>query len=179
MKSPGEMLQQAREEQGLSVDDVATMTRIPKAMLGHLENDRFEEYNADVFARGHLRNYARELGLDSDRVLQAYERQTGRRPKTLDGRSEKEAEVNGGKTSARPSAVLRPSGVALMGRLRASHVVAIVLALVGIFMLWAYFSSTRATAQDPAGFDQEESSEWELEQDVEETRWLLEQGSDD
>ncbi len=180
MKSPGKMLREAREERGLSVDDVATMTRIPKAMLGHLEHDRFEEYKADVFARGHLRNYARELRVDADQVLQAYEKYTGRQPKTLESSAGSSQASKENKKKRSVNAVVSSDGAALLSQLRATHVVAVVLTLVGIFMLWAYFSSNRATAQDPANFDQQESSsDWELEQDVEETRWLLEQSSGD
>ena len=75
--SVGQMLQQGRVARGLSLAEVATVTRIPRNMLTHLERDRFEEYHASVFLRGHLTNYARELQLDVNAVLATYDRQEG------------------------------------------------------------------------------------------------------
>ncbi len=186
MKSPGMLLTEAREERGLTLDDVAAMTRIPKGMLEHLENDRFEEYVAEVFARGHLRNYARELRLDPDKVLQSYERHTGRR--RIDPLAD--AEQGGGRKPSTTTPVMRSSvsgdsSVAAsqdtggfkkqLGGLRGSHLVAAILVIVGLFMMFGYLSNNRATAQDPADYQEVEESNWELEQDVEQTRWLLEQ----
>jgi cytoskeleton protein RodZ len=37
-----------------------------------MEENRFEDLGAPVFARGHLRKYARLLEVDSDRLMQAY-----------------------------------------------------------------------------------------------------------
>ncbi|MEN8160200.1 MAG: helix-turn-helix domain-containing protein, partial [Myxococcota bacterium] len=53
----GELLQQARESRGLSVEETSARTRISLKMLGHLENDRFGEFAADAYAKGFLRNY--------------------------------------------------------------------------------------------------------------------------
>lgn len=181
MKSPGKLLTEAREERGLTLDDVAAMTRIPKGMLEHLEHDRFEEYVAEVFARGHLRNYARELRLDPDKVLQSYERHTGRR------RIDPLADAQQGPGRGQAKSIGADSSIAQtaesgsfkkqLGGIRGSHLVAAVLVVVGLFMMFGYLSNNRATAQDPADYQEEEASNWELEQDVEETRWLLEQGA--
>ena len=191
MKSPGTLLREAREERGLTLDDVAAMTRIPKVMVGHLEDDRFDEYVADVFARGHLRNYARELGLDDEEILQAYERQTGRRrtktpegspiddkwnpgssPTTGSGASAVMSAAKG--TGAHPG-VEAGAVTSYLGSIRRTHLVGIVLVLAGLFLMFGYLSNNRATAQDPAEFEEADEADWELEQDVQETRWLLEQ----
>ena len=192
MKSPGMMLREAREERGLTLSDVAAMTRIPKTMLAHLEADRFEEYVAEVFVRGHLRNYARELRLDSEMVMQAYERHTGRRRHDplleTKSRSASVAPVRGlqpatvaGPNSAAPktsgkrkSQSVRATGWSL-GLLRPSHFVAALLVLLGIIVMFSFLSSNRATAQDPTTFPEVDASAWELEQEIQETRWLLEQ----
>ena len=183
MKSPGSMLREAREERGLALDDVAAMTRIPRGMLEHLEEDRFEEYVAEVFVRGHLRNYAQELRLDVDEVLQCYERHTGRHGRdplmTPVGMGSEEAARFGvsikDDTVATSESALDSMGIGgHFGSFRRSHLVAVVLILAGVFILFGYLSNNRATAQDPAEYHEAEDSNWELEQNVEQTRWLLE-----
>ncbi len=188
MKSPGTLLREGREARELSLDDVATMTRIPRTMLEHLEKDRFEEYVAEVFLRGHIRNYAREIHLDVEQVLQAYERHTGRarvnplaeverqgrRVQAPAGRA-KAATLNRSRIGSNSEATsARISGY--FGGLRRSHLVAILLVVVGLFMMFSYLTNNRATAQDPVDFPEADESAWE--QDVEETRWLLEQTDD-
>ena len=42
-------------------------------MIVALEDNQFEELGAPVFARGHLRKYARLLNLDPREVLRAYD----------------------------------------------------------------------------------------------------------
>lgn len=76
-KTAGQLLREARERLGLSTGEVATITRIPRVMLEHLERDQFQEYCAPVFVKGHLSNFARAVRIDSERVLIAYERQLG------------------------------------------------------------------------------------------------------
>ena len=74
----GQRLRLRRDELGLTIRDVAAITKIQASHLGYLEEDRFEEFPGEVFARGFLKNYARELRLDEAAMLEAYERQTGR-----------------------------------------------------------------------------------------------------
>ena len=193
MKSPGTMLKEAREEAGLSLADVAAMTRIPKTMLSHLEHDRFDEYVAEVFVRGHLRNYARELRLDSEAVLQAYERHTGRRRRDPMAEVRKSGRLLAVKAlpvarEERPSPELMSSSMSTaairrktgsLSAIRPSHLVGAVLILCGLFVMLSFLSSNRATAQDPTSFPTVDQSTWELEQDVQETRWLLEQSTRD
>lgn len=200
MKSAGKLLREAREERGLTLDDVAAMTRVPKVMLEHLEQDRHEEYVADVFARGHLRSYAREMQLDPDRVIEAYERQTGRRRSDPLQKAKQEGRIAPEGSSAKkvPSATSGsspsvdeneggwPGGGAKAAKwggfgtqIRRTHLVAVVLVLVGLFLMLGYLSNTRATAQDPVEYQEAEEAEWELDDDVQETRWLLEQNADE
>ncbi|MCB9507628.1 MAG: helix-turn-helix domain-containing protein [Myxococcales bacterium] len=73
----GQRLRQRREELGLTLRDVASITKIQASHLAYLEEDRFSEFPAEVFARGFFRNYVRELRLDDGELLAAYEAQTG------------------------------------------------------------------------------------------------------
>ena len=65
-------LRQGRAQRGLSVEDVARITKIQPRILERLEAGRFEGLPADVFVRGFVRNFARAVGLDEDEALKRY-----------------------------------------------------------------------------------------------------------
>lgn len=73
MAQIGEKLREAREEKGLSLEEVEDALKIRKAHLANLEEDAFDALPGGVQARGFLRNYARYLGLDVRELLEAYE----------------------------------------------------------------------------------------------------------
>lgn len=76
-QTPGTVLRQARSEGGISLKELAAITRISPQMISCLEKDLFDEIPGDVFARGFLRSCARELHLDSDELIELYEHHTG------------------------------------------------------------------------------------------------------
>lgn len=171
-KTPGQMLTEAREALGLTLTEAAAMTRISPTMLSHLEAERYDEYTADVFVRGHLRSYARELDLDEDRVVRVFDRQTGRSASADNGESASQA---GGESKAGKQIARFGSQVAgLKRKIRASHVVAVGLALVFLFVVVHLVGGTRATAKDPDRFESNTDEHWEVEEAAEETRWALE-----
>jgi cytoskeleton protein RodZ len=73
METPGNKLRDAREARSLSLDDVAHVTRIPRASLSALEEGRFDRLPAPVFVRGFIRSYARAVGLDPATVVRLYD----------------------------------------------------------------------------------------------------------
>lgn len=71
LSGAGAELREAREQRGLSIEEIAEATRIPPRYLRALEEDApVERFPAPVYARFFLREYARFLGLD-DRPLVA------------------------------------------------------------------------------------------------------------
>jgi cytoskeletal protein RodZ len=70
--SIGEFLRARRLEQGLSLEELATSTRIRLSHLQALEEGRFEELPGEAYRRGFLRTYAGALGLDPQEVLERY-----------------------------------------------------------------------------------------------------------
>ncbi|MBM4121732.1 MAG: helix-turn-helix domain-containing protein, partial [Nitrospira sp.] len=60
----GEFFRQVRETKGLTVDEVASKTRIHPDFLKALEEGNFAKLPDQVFAKGFVRSYARSLGLD-------------------------------------------------------------------------------------------------------------------
>ncbi len=76
-KTPGELVQTAREERGLSLDDLSAQTRIPLHSLASLEQDDFEALAGPLYIRSFLKSLAVELGLDVDLLLERYEHLAG------------------------------------------------------------------------------------------------------
>lgn len=67
---PGEQLRQARETQGLAIAQVAAELHLDEVQIEALENEKFEVIGAPVFVRGHLKNYALLLKIDSEKLLE-------------------------------------------------------------------------------------------------------------
>jgi cytoskeletal protein RodZ len=78
-RTPGAYIHHQRKRKGMSLDQLAAVTKIPRAQLELLEADRYEELPGMVFAKGFLRCCARSLDLDPDVVLGLlYERERDR-----------------------------------------------------------------------------------------------------
>ncbi|HLT34791.1 MAG TPA: helix-turn-helix transcriptional regulator [Enhygromyxa sp.] len=78
-RTPGAYIHHQRKRKGMSLDQLAVLTKIPRAQLELLEADRYEELPGMVFAKGFLRCCARALELDPDTVLGLlYERERER-----------------------------------------------------------------------------------------------------
>jgi cytoskeletal protein RodZ len=70
MKSAGLRLQQAREALGMSIEDVARVTRISRSVIAAIETDDSDALPADVYVRGFTRNIAIVVGLDPAELVQ-------------------------------------------------------------------------------------------------------------
>ncbi len=72
MPSLGEVLREARQEKGASLEDVEAFTHIRAHFVEALEEERFDAFPSPVYVRGFLRNYALFLGLDPQTILEQY-----------------------------------------------------------------------------------------------------------
>jgi len=72
----GEVLAAKRGERGLTIEQAATATRIRAHYLSALESDELERLVAPVYAKGHLRTYARLLGLDPEPLVKMLKTET-------------------------------------------------------------------------------------------------------
>ena len=67
--SLGEMLRLARERRGLTLEKVASETKIPQRHLEALEHDNLTALPAGFYRRAEIRAYARAVGLDPSLAL--------------------------------------------------------------------------------------------------------------
>src|SRR6267378_1486654 len=72
----GEVLAAKRGERGLSIEQAAAATRVRAHYLSALESDELERLVAPVYAKGHLRTYARFLGLDPEPLVKMLKAET-------------------------------------------------------------------------------------------------------
>ena len=59
MANLGEMLKTARQEQGLTLEEVESAIHIRQHMLQAMEADKFDQFPSPIVARGLIRNYAK------------------------------------------------------------------------------------------------------------------------
>ncbi|OGV96315.1 hypothetical protein A2W24_01235 [Microgenomates group bacterium RBG_16_45_19] len=74
MKTVGELLQNARLQQNLSLAEISRQTRIAQHYLAAIEANDFKALPAATFTKGFLRNYAVSLKLDPQTVLAIFRR---------------------------------------------------------------------------------------------------------
>lgn len=71
--NPGAHLRSIREQRGLSLHQVAVELHVSDFIIEALERDDYAVLGGAVFVRGHLRNYARTLGVAESEVLSLYD----------------------------------------------------------------------------------------------------------
>jgi cytoskeletal protein RodZ len=69
----GEFLQQARENAGLSVDELAHMVNLRPGLIKAMESNDFLPCGGDTYARGHIRNIAQITGNNPQELLAMYD----------------------------------------------------------------------------------------------------------
>lgn len=70
--SAGQTLRQAREQQNLTVVQVAQQLNLSKSLIDDLELDQVDAKLSSTFVRGYLRSYAKLLKIPAQQVLDAY-----------------------------------------------------------------------------------------------------------
>lgn len=77
LKTPGEMILEAREAQELTIAQLSERTKIPPAVLAALEMDEFHKISGPLYIKSFLRTCALDLGLNPQTVLNQYEKISG------------------------------------------------------------------------------------------------------
>lgn len=70
--SLGEKLRRAREEQGISISEIAEQTRISPHYLESIEKDDFKILPGGIFNKGFIKAFARYVGVSEAEALQDY-----------------------------------------------------------------------------------------------------------
>jgi cytoskeleton protein RodZ len=73
----GTTLRTARERHGVSIEQLAATTRITVPLLRAVETNAFEKVPSGIFARGFIRSYAREVGLDPEEMVEQFLQESG------------------------------------------------------------------------------------------------------
>jgi len=77
MAGLGPYLSTLREERGLSLDEVARVTRVAPRFLEALEHEDFTQLPASVFTKGYIRAYCQAVGVPVEEALSRYRASTG------------------------------------------------------------------------------------------------------
>jgi len=72
MASFGDNLRQQRELRGISLRDISEATKISVRFLEALENDRIDVLPGGIFRRSFVKEYARFVGLDAERMVSEF-----------------------------------------------------------------------------------------------------------
>ncbi|MBX6372004.1 MAG: DUF4115 domain-containing protein [Acidothermus sp.] len=127
--SIGSTIAEARERAGLSVEDLAAKTRLRAGLIRAIERDDFSQCGGHFYARAHLRELARVVGIDPAPLLAEYDAMVG--PEDEDATGKLAETETASRSIAKTEALHRTSwGAAALGALL---VVVIVVAAVQLF----------------------------------------------
>lgn len=136
--SPGQRVRLAREKARLSIEELATLIRLPRATVEALERDDYDALQEPVFVRGYYRKCAKVLGIPEAPLLGAYQ-----------GRG-------AGPPLARPDRLSLSLGSDLgRSRHRSSHltILAPTLAIVVCVALWFLYGQSRNPSPRSSALD--------------------------
>lgn len=75
MRTVGQILKDTREDKLYTLEEVEKSTKIRKELLIALESDDYSKLPPPTFVQGFIKNYAKFLGLDEDKLLAVYRRE--------------------------------------------------------------------------------------------------------
>jgi cytoskeleton protein RodZ len=154
----GQILEKARKERGLTLDEVEYATKIRKRYLAGLEREDFGALPDAVYARGFLKTYANYLGLDGEELSRELkDRRKPRRERGFDYGTQKKSDfdrplINPGElTSAR-----RHKGIS--GSTILTFVVAIIALAAVVGTLYFVGRGVQNSSENPAPPAEEEAA---------------------
>jgi transcriptional regulator with XRE-family HTH domain len=68
----GPRLRSERERRGISLETIASVTKVGAELWDGLERNDFSRWPTGIFARAFVRDYARAVGLDADEVVDEF-----------------------------------------------------------------------------------------------------------
>ncbi|HET8678612.1 MAG TPA: RodZ domain-containing protein [bacterium] len=125
----GAVLRAARAKRGLSLAEMRVRTKIDARYLTALEAERFRDLPPLPFARGFLRTYALELGLDPDPLVERLAAAVSAAPRTTDQAEEAPRRLDSAITPGRTPSPLRRAATT------AAVVGSLVAAILAVFFI--------------------------------------------
>lgn len=71
----GQQLQRAREQRGLSVEDIAKAQHLRPAVIQAIEAADYRKIDSELFLKGYVRAYAKQVGLEANDVIADLDRE--------------------------------------------------------------------------------------------------------
>lgn len=93
----GEQLAAAREQHGVSVEEMAYKLKLTTKQINAIENDDYSLLGPVTFVKGHIRSYCREFNLNEAQLMSQFKHQreeTEKRMQSFSRRTEREAKDN-------------------------------------------------------------------------------------
>ncbi|WP_047152569.1 helix-turn-helix domain-containing protein [Aneurinibacillus tyrosinisolvens] len=82
MSELADVLRRARQEKGMSLNDIQEATKIQRRYLEAIENGNFEVLPGHFYVRAFIKSYADIVGLDSEQLVSQYSAELPALPKT-------------------------------------------------------------------------------------------------
>ncbi len=73
MSELGQVLQRAREEKGISLDEIQRITKIQRRYLEAIERGHFHVLPGHFYARAFIKSYAEAVGLDPNHIMNHFQ----------------------------------------------------------------------------------------------------------
>ncbi|WP_374285704.1 helix-turn-helix domain-containing protein [Lactococcus sp.] len=77
IKTIGRVLKERRTELGLGLSEAEAFTKIQKLYIVALETDDYKALPGEFYVKAYLKQYSEKLGLNTDKILEAYEEGNG------------------------------------------------------------------------------------------------------
>jgi cytoskeleton protein RodZ len=71
----GQQLKRAREKRGLSLSDIADAQHLRVSVIQAIEDGHHDQIDSELFLKGYVRAYARQVGADADALIQSLDRE--------------------------------------------------------------------------------------------------------
>lgn len=153
MQTAGEILKQKRLADGRSVEDIAAVTRIPIDTITAIETDLYDDIPGEVFVKGFLRNYARELQLDEEEILSVYFQARGEAKPVVRKAERIDTPVARHNTPTSPMVDL-----SILKRFKLSHVLILLVVVLSLVMSFLFLSLDEDDGY--SSVKQSNSSQW-------------------
>jgi cytoskeleton protein RodZ len=142
---PGSLLRQAREEKGLTIEEMSAISNLTKQVIRGIESDDYSELAGLSFVRGYLKLYAKKLGVNESDVVEPFDRWKA-------GQSGEPVQTS----SSSGISVQEPSSGPSQGMIIAAGVLVVVLISVGSVI--SYMDSAKTEPEVSAVLPKSESS---------------------